>query len=254
MRVKQIRMELKKKLFGRYRRSSRVSRSRSRSVSPQRKRERDERHRGDYQDHKDRGDCHGSGHINTDRSTDRCSFSFSGILMLSKCKIIQFIFGFNNIAALLRLYPCNDYKEPACKVASQVSHEEETPPCAEGSKKIRMHKELLSYFFKNAKGLLDKDGEVHITQRENYPYDHWKVTKLAKKEGFHLFEKVEFQKSNYPGYHNKRVGDIMSNQTFPLGNSFTLEFTLHVGDDEPCQSSSDEDDLCKILSVLFFNY
>ncbi|KAF6165973.1 hypothetical protein GIB67_012870 [Kingdonia uniflora] len=114
----------------------------------------------------------------------------------------------------------------------------------------RMHKELLSYFFKNAKGLLNEDGEVHVTHREDYPYDHWKVTKLAKKEGFDMFEKVEFQKSNYPGCHNKRGGDIMSNQTFPIGNNFTFKFTLHVGDDEPCQSSSDEDDLCKILSVL----
>ncbi|KAF6150098.1 hypothetical protein GIB67_038157 [Kingdonia uniflora] len=120
----------------------------------------------------------------------------------------------------------------------------------------RMHKELLSYFFKNAKGLLNEDGEVHVAHREDYPYDHWKVTKLAKKEGFHLFEKVEFQKSNYPDYHNKRGGDIMSNQTFLLGNIFMFNFTLHVGDEEPCQSSSDEGDLCKILSVFhecFFN-
>ncbi|KAF6152696.1 hypothetical protein GIB67_021356 [Kingdonia uniflora] len=71
MRVKQIGRVLKKKLFGRYQRSSRVSWSRSRSVSPQCRRERDERHKGDYQDHRDRGDCHGSGHKNTDRSTDR---------------------------------------------------------------------------------------------------------------------------------------------------------------------------------------
>ncbi|KAF6174223.1 hypothetical protein GIB67_033755 [Kingdonia uniflora] len=71
MHVKQIGRELKKKLFGRYRRSLRFSRSRSRSVSPQRRRERDERHRGDYQDHRDRGDYHGSGRRSTDRSTDR---------------------------------------------------------------------------------------------------------------------------------------------------------------------------------------
>ncbi|KAF6153853.1 hypothetical protein GIB67_001086 [Kingdonia uniflora] len=122
--------------------------------------------------------------------------------------------------------------------------------CERHTELIEMHKELLSYFFKNAKGLLNKDGEVHVTHREDYPYDHWKVTKLAKKEGLHLFEKVEFQKSDYPGYHNKRGGDIKSNQTFPLGNSFTFKFTLHVGDDEPCESSSDEDDLCEILSVL----
>ncbi|KAF6135784.1 hypothetical protein GIB67_028640 [Kingdonia uniflora] len=81
--------------------------------------------------------------------------------------------------------------------------------CESGMNK--MHKELLSYFFKNTKGLLNEDGEVHITHMEDYPYDHWKVTKLAKKEGFHLFEKVEFQKSDYPGYHNKRGSDIMSN-------------------------------------------
>ncbi|KAF6171433.1 hypothetical protein GIB67_028089 [Kingdonia uniflora] len=70
MHVKQIGRVLKKKLFGRYRRSSRVSRSRSRSVSPQRRKKGEERKRGDYQDHRDRRDYHGSRHINTDRSTD----------------------------------------------------------------------------------------------------------------------------------------------------------------------------------------
>ncbi|KAL1198706.1 Splicing factor U2af small subunit B [Cardamine amara subsp. amara] len=68
MHVKQISRELRRKLFGRYRRSYRRgsrSRSRSRSISPRRKRER-ERERGDVRD-RDR-DRHGNGKRSSDRS------------------------------------------------------------------------------------------------------------------------------------------------------------------------------------------
>ncbi|KAK1266703.1 Splicing factor U2af small subunit A [Acorus gramineus] len=58
MHVKQIGRDLRRKLFGRYRHRSRPSRSRSRSVSPGRKR--DDRRGGDYRDHREhRGDYRG---------------------------------------------------------------------------------------------------------------------------------------------------------------------------------------------------
>lgn len=59
MHVKQIGRELRRKLFGRFRRS-RGSRSRSRSSSPHRRRELDRRG-GDFRDRGDRGDARGNG-------------------------------------------------------------------------------------------------------------------------------------------------------------------------------------------------
>ncbi|RXH67851.1 hypothetical protein DVH24_027998 [Malus domestica] len=62
----------------------------------------------------------------------------------------------------------------------------------------------------------------------DYPYDQWKLKELAEKAGLFLKEKVWFDKSDYPGYHNKRGGGIQSNKTFPLTNKecYTSKFSL----------------------------
>uniref|UniRef100_A0A5B7BFR3 25S rRNA (uridine-N(3))-methyltransferase BMT5-like domain-containing protein n=1 Tax=Davidia involucrata TaxID=16924 RepID=A0A5B7BFR3_DAVIN len=99
--------------------------------------------------------------------------------------------------------------------------------CERDAELIEMHKELLRAFFKSAREMLTKDGsEVHVTHRDDYPYNTWEVEKLAEREGLHLKQKAEFRKEDYPGYHNKRGGDINSNKTFPLNQCFTFKFTL----------------------------
>ncbi|KAF5960636.1 hypothetical protein HYC85_001845 [Camellia sinensis] len=89
-----------------------------------------------------------------------------------------------------------------------------------------MHRELLTAFFENARDLLEEGGEVHVTHRDDYPYNTWRLEKLASKTGFNLKEKVGFEKENYPGYHNKRGGDINCNKPFLLKLCFTFKFTL----------------------------
>ena len=89
-----------------------------------------------------------------------------------------------------------------------------------------MHRELLKSFFKSAREMLSGGGEIHVTHRDDYPYDRWKLEKLAKGAGLNLKEKVEFQKKDYPGYHNKRGGDIKSNKTFPLNDCYTFKFSV----------------------------
>lgn len=84
--------------------------------------------------------------------------------------------------------------------------------------------------------MLAIDGEVHVSHRNDYPYIRWKLEKLAKSAGLALMEMVEFQKSDYPGYHNKRGGGIRSNKTFPLIDCFTFKFSLRQ------RSQADEDD------------
>ncbi|CAL5403301.1 unnamed protein product [Camellia sinensis] len=98
--------------------------------------------------------------------------------------------------------------------------------CERDEELIEMHSELLTAFFENARDLLEEGGEVHVTHRDDYPYNTWRLEKLASKTGFNLKEKVGFEKENYPGYHNKRGGDINCNKPFLLKLCFTFKFTL----------------------------
>lgn len=98
--------------------------------------------------------------------------------------------------------------------------------CERDEELIEMHRELLTAFFENARDLLEEGGEVHVTHRDDYPYNTWGLEKLASKTGFNLKEKVGFEKENYPGYHNKRGGDINCNKPFLLKLCFTFKFTL----------------------------
>ncbi|XP_020594417.1 heavy metal-associated isoprenylated plant protein 41-like, partial [Phalaenopsis equestris] len=92
---------------------------------------------------------------------------------------------------------------------------------------ILRHRELLCDFFNSARCLLSENGEIHVNHRDDKPYAQWRIRSLAKKGGLILKELVEFQKKDYPGYHNKRGSDIKSNKTFPLGfRSFTFKFSL----------------------------
>ncbi|XP_020699032.1 heavy metal-associated isoprenylated plant protein 41-like [Dendrobium catenatum] len=92
---------------------------------------------------------------------------------------------------------------------------------------ILMHQKLLCDFFSSARCLLSENGEIHVSHKDGHPFYKWGIRDSAKERGLILKEMVEFQKEDYPGYENKRGGDIMSNLTFPLGNmSFTFKFSL----------------------------
>ncbi|KAH7544565.1 hypothetical protein JRO89_XS15G0185900 [Xanthoceras sorbifolium] len=100
--------------------------------------------------------------------------------------------------------------------------------CERDDELIEMHKELVKGFFMSAREMVNEDGEVHVTHRDDFPYNKWKLKRLAKKSGLILKEKVEFKKVDYPGYHNKRGGEIKSNKPFPLNNQcFTFKFSLN---------------------------
>lgn len=98
--------------------------------------------------------------------------------------------------------------------------------CERHDELIRRHKELMKAFFKSSARMLSRDGEIHVSHRNDYPYIRWKLNKLAKKSGLASIETVEFRKADYPGYHNKRGGGIKSNKTFPLKECFTFKFSL----------------------------
>ncbi|KAI3755687.1 hypothetical protein L1987_55493 [Smallanthus sonchifolius] len=97
--------------------------------------------------------------------------------------------------------------------------------CERDPELIEMHMDLVEAYFKSASKLLTKGGEVHLRHREDPPYDSWNVVWLAAKASLTLKEKVDFEKSDYPGYHNKRGGGINTNKSFPIICASTFKFS-----------------------------
>lgn len=72
--------------------------------------------------------------------------------------------------------------------------------------------------------MLTTNGEVHVTHKTAYPFNRWKIEKLAKKVGLCLVEEVEFYRCDYPGYVNKRGDGFKVDQSFPVGRCSTFKF------------------------------
>ncbi|XP_027171577.1 heavy metal-associated isoprenylated plant protein 41-like [Coffea eugenioides] len=106
---------------------------------------------------------------------------------------------------------------------------------------IRMHQDLIAAYFKTAKEMVQEEGEIHVTVRDDDPYNTWEVEKLAECAGLQLKDKVEFRQENYPGYHNKRGGNINCNKKFPLKACYTYKFTLKVSAVETSDGSEVND-------------
>ncbi|KAL2564202.1 hypothetical protein AAZV13_19G029300 [Glycine max] len=71
---------------------------------------------------------------------------------------------------------------------------------------IQLHKDLVSGFLYNAKYMLNKGGEIHITHKTTHPF------------------KAEFYPHLYPGYKNKRGDGLQCDQSFPIGECSTFMF------------------------------
>ncbi|KAI3702701.1 hypothetical protein L6452_28451 [Arctium lappa] len=100
--------------------------------------------------------------------------------------------------------------------------------CERDTELIEMHKDLVRAYFVGASKMLNEGGEVHIRHRDDDPYHTWNVVLLATEAGLKLKEKLPFQKTQFPGYHNKRGGNIDTNKTFPIGFSCTSKFVLDL--------------------------
>ncbi|GLJ44823.1 hypothetical protein SUGI_0942860 [Cryptomeria japonica] len=99
-------------------------------------------------------------------------------------------------------------------------------PGGERSKKaIKKNKELVSMFLESAAKLLSLCGEIHVTNKVGPRYKKWNLEEEAEKYGLYLKESVSFQKTDYPGYMNKRGGGPKINRTFRLGECRTYMFS-----------------------------
>ncbi|KAF6153856.1 hypothetical protein GIB67_001089 [Kingdonia uniflora] len=68
---------------------------------------------------------------------------------------------------------------------------------------IREHQTLISLFMKNAKKMIKKDGEIHISHKSYGFFLEWKIESLGSQNGLRVIEKSQFDLSDYPGYNTK---------------------------------------------------
>ncbi|CAL5202420.1 unnamed protein product [Lathyrus oleraceus] len=90
---------------------------------------------------------------------------------------------------------------------------------------IKMHKDLVCGFFKNASSMIRSNGEIHVNHKTTHPYTKWNIEKLAEESFLKLIECSDFKKEDYPGYNNKRGDGNRCNKPFPLGKCSTFKFT-----------------------------
>ncbi|GMY36577.1 hypothetical protein FCV25MIE_31819 [Fagus crenata] len=93
---------------------------------------------------------------------------------------------------------------------------------------IQLNKRLVKGFLKNAKVLLQKEGEIHVSHKEGEPYNKWDLVRKAEKIGLVLHDVEPFCKDDYPGYSNKRAHGIFSDAQFHLGDCSTYKFRLNL--------------------------
>lgn len=91
---------------------------------------------------------------------------------------------------------------------------------------FRLHQNLLRRFFHNALHMLRPCGEIHVSHKTGLPYDRWNLELLAAEVSLVMFEKVCFQKEDYPGYNNKRGSGSRCDEPFPLGPCCTFKFQI----------------------------
>ncbi|XP_057433212.1 uncharacterized protein LOC130726023 [Lotus japonicus] len=89
---------------------------------------------------------------------------------------------------------------------------------------IKMHKDLVFGFFKNASCMLRANGEIHVNHKTTTPFNNWNIEKLAMQSFLTLIECSDFKKEDYPGYNNKRGDSNRCDEPFPLGKCSTFKF------------------------------
>ncbi|OEL33032.1 Uncharacterized protein BAE44_0005949, partial [Dichanthelium oligosanthes] len=91
---------------------------------------------------------------------------------------------------------------------------------------INLHKDLLWGFFFNARHLVRRYGEIHVTHKTGLPYDRWDLEHLASGSSLAMVEKAAFRKEDYPGYDQKRGDSARCDEPFDLGACCTFKFQI----------------------------
>ncbi|KAL4341488.1 hypothetical protein GQ457_08G007900 [Hibiscus cannabinus] len=72
-----------------------------------------------------------------------------------------------------------------------------------GESQKRRHQLLISLFFKNAKEMINENGEIHVTHKSNGFFLDWNLQGLAAAVGLRLKQEVPFNFTDFPGYRTK---------------------------------------------------
>ncbi|KAL7130732.1 hypothetical protein ABFS83_13G153500 [Erythranthe nasuta] len=91
---------------------------------------------------------------------------------------------------------------------------------------LQRHRTLASLFLKNAKEMINEDGEIHISHKTNGFHREWKLVSIASLHGLRLTESVDFHLGDYPGY-NPKYG-FGGNGNFDCYPSNTYKFGLNL--------------------------
>ncbi|KAK3007295.1 hypothetical protein RJ639_015754 [Escallonia herrerae] len=89
---------------------------------------------------------------------------------------------------------------------------------------IKMHRNLLHGFFRNASGMLRANGEIHVSHKTTSPFSQWNIQELAVWNSLFLIECLSFKVEDYPGYNHKRGSGVRCDEPFPLGECSTFKF------------------------------
>lgn len=89
---------------------------------------------------------------------------------------------------------------------------------------LRRHRSLVSEFMENAKEMLSENGEIHITHKSNGFHKEWKLEVVASFHSLRLFESLNFNPLDYPGYNTKR--GFGGDDNFNCNPSMTYKFRL----------------------------
>ncbi|KAF7141674.1 hypothetical protein RHSIM_Rhsim06G0233400 [Rhododendron simsii] len=91
---------------------------------------------------------------------------------------------------------------------------------------IKMHREIVHGFFRNARGMLRANGEIHVNHKTTTPFNLWNLEELASQNSLALIGCVDFKAEDYPGYNNKKGNGLNSDDPFPLGACSTYKFGI----------------------------
>ena len=118
--------------------------------------------------------------------------------------------------------------------------------CVVGRLAVQANQDLLDAFFRAAKPLLSKEGEVHVAMRACEHRARWNVAGVAARAGYVHRASLAFAPADFPGYEHFRT----------LGEAFALETDAFErgtnGHDDQKREEPADDDVAEGAQTLIF--
>ena len=109
-----------------------------------------------------------------------------------------------------------------------------------GALAVRANQDMLASFFKTAKGLLAKEGEIHVAMQGGEARATWNVAGIAARGGLTYRAALDFTPEDFPGYQHFRTLPHVS--LLRGGGSRSVSGRGAPGEDGGEESSDDDED------------